>query len=70
MAVEIIEFDDLPEDEITTEPMITVSMKIPTATKEMFAKIAHRERRTIGSLGAIVIEDYVNKYIEEYKKSK
>ncbi len=69
MTVENIDFDDLPEEEEQQEKekLINITVKVSRNTKEMFGKIAHRERRNMASLGAIVLEDYINNYIESYK---
>ena len=64
------EFDDLPEDQIgqQQEKMVNVTVKLPQDLRDTFANIAHRERRNMMSLGAIVVEEYVTKYVEDYKK--
>ncbi len=68
MTVENIDFDDLPEGQWQEkEKLINITIKVSKNTKEMFGKIAHRERHNMASLGAIVLEDYMNNYIESYK---
>jgi len=71
MSIEEFEFDDLPENEIPDiEKKISVTIKLPQSLKNMLSKIAHRERRNIGELGTIIIEDWVTEYIEKYKSNK
>lgn len=68
--VDIIDFEDLEEDEIKVEPTMNVTFKVTVSTSEMLKKIAKRERRNVNQLGAIIIEEYINSYVEKYKKSK
>jgi len=71
MAVENFDFDDLPEDDFTNqEKIVNVTVKVPEGTREMFSKIAHRERRNMAQLGAIILEDWINEYISKYKEEK
>lgn len=69
MAVSTIDFDDLPEEEVHKET-VTVSMKFPVETQQMLKKIAHRERHNISTMGVIMVEKYINDYVEAYSKSK
>jgi len=67
--MDMIDFDDLPEGDLPVEvKLINTTIKLPEDVRTMFSKIATRERRNVSGLGAIVIEDYVKNYIEEYKK--
>lgn len=71
MAIENFDFDDLPEDDFKEqEKLINVTIKVEEGTKDMFSKIAHRERRNMAQLGAIIIEDWMKDYIEKYKANK
>ena len=71
MAIKNIDFDDLPEDDFEErEKTVNVTIKLPETVRDMFAKIAHRERRNMMTLGSIVIEKYIEKYIEDYEKQK
>lgn len=66
MAVENIDFDDVPEETKT----VNVTFKMSEEAKNMFTKIAHRERMNVLTLGGIIVEDYINNYIDKYKKEK
>jgi len=69
MAVKQIDFDDLPEDDFeASEKMVNITVKVSESTRDMFQKIAHRERRNMMGLGSLIVEDYINKYIESYEK--
>jgi len=71
MSVENIDFDDLPEGDFEDkEKLISLTLKVPKDVRDMFAKIAHRERRNMLSLGGIVIEDYIKDYVNKYKQDK
>lgn len=71
MTIEMIDFDDLPGDEIVQEEkLVNVTVKVSENVRDMFAKIAHRERRNMSGLGSIVVEDYVKQYIADYQKKK
>jgi len=71
MAVESIDFDDLPEEDFAkAEKMVTLSFKVSEEARDMFAKISHRERRNMSALGGIILEEWMNDYIEKYKKSR
>lgn len=71
MAVENFDFDDLPEDDFTgKEKTVNITVKVPEGSRQMFSKIAHRERRNMAQLGAMIIEDWMNEYIEKYKSTK
>ena len=70
MTVENFNFDDVPEDFAEREKLISLTIKVPEKTRDMFAKIAHRERHNMLTLGGIVIESYINDYVNKYKKDK
>lgn len=71
MAVENIDFEDLPEDDFSDkEKIVNITVKVSENTREMFGKVAHRERRNMASLGAIIIEDWLNEYVDKYKKNQ
>ena len=71
MAIKNFDFDDLPEDDFTEkEKTVNITVKVSESSRDMFSKIAHRERRNMASLGEIILEDWMNNYIEEYKKAK
>ena len=67
--VEMIDFEELPEEEEVAkqEKNINITFKVTKDVHEMFTKIAKRERRKISSLGSIIVEDYINNYVENYK---
>ena len=71
MAVENFDFDDLPENDFSEqEKTVNVTVKVSESTRKMFGKIAHRERRNMAQLGAMILEDWMNNYINEYKSTK
>lgn len=72
MTIENIDFDDLEDDEldIDEEEKVTVSIRLPKSTNEMFAKISKRERRNKTDMGQIIIEDFITNYVERYKKKQ
>lgn len=70
MPVEMIDFDDLPDEQVEGRETITVSFKLDKEVQAMFKKIASRERRNITEMGGIVVEEFVNNYINKYKESK
>jgi len=71
MSVENIDFDDLPEDDFDNqEKLVNITVKISESSRNMFQKISHRERRNMASLGSIILEDWMNDYINKYKANK
>jgi len=71
MAVKNIDFDDLPEDEVEGgDKMVNVTIKMPENSRDMFSKVAHRERRNMSTLGGVVVEDYLNNYVANYEKKE
>ena len=69
--VEVVDFDDLPEDDIEqNEKIVNITIKVTEDTREMFQRISKRERRNMSALGAIVIENYINDYVNKYKSEK
>lgn len=69
--VDIIDFDDLPEDEVDSgEKMINVTFEVGEDIREMLGKIAKRERRTIKVLGGMILSDYVEQYVKDYQAGK
>lgn len=69
--VEVVDFDDLPEDDIEqNEKTVNITIKVTEDTREMFQRISKRERRNMSALGAIVIENYINDYVNKYKSEK
>lgn len=68
--VEVIDFDDLPEDDIEqSEKTVNITIKVTEDVREMFSRISKRERRNMSALGAIVVEKYIQEYTENYKKT-
>ena len=66
--VEMIEFDDLPEEDIEqSEKTVNITVKVTEDVREMFSRISKRERRNMSALGAIILEDYIKEYTEKYK---
>ena len=66
--VELIDFDDLPEDDTNKGYRnVTLTIKTTEDIREMFTRICKRERRTVTQLGNMVIEDYIKAYTEKYK---
>lgn len=70
MPVQSVDFDDVPEDNNEKEATVTTSFKLPVTTRDMLAKIAHRERHNMSGMGTIIIEDYINDYVKKYNETK
>jgi len=71
MAIKNIDFDDLPEEDFDEkEKKVSLTVKITEEAREMFAKIAKRERRNMLQHGSVVIQQYIEKYIADYEKSR
>ena len=64
--MELVEFDDVSEEDSVEEKM-NVSVKLTKDEKEMFSRIAKRERLNMANLGAKIVVDYINEYIKSYK---
>lgn len=67
--MEMIEFEkELEKDDETKTVGVTV--KFTPEEREMFHRISKRERRNMSVLGQIIITEWLDNYINEYKENK
>jgi len=67
--MEVFEFeDDGFEPEVDGDKVVNVTIKLTETEREMFMRVAKRERRNMSTLGSMIISKYVEDYIDNYKK--
>ena len=68
--MKMVEFAAEDMEEASSESLVNVTIKMTKDEKEMLTRISKKERRNMASLGAIILVEWMEKYIEEYTASK